>query len=82
MKAANEKYRINRNMLKNPIFIAGFAALSYWLFQFHWDRMLAIMPYSILLLCPLMHVFMQRRHKHGQNHRSQDGGPIEDKRSG
>jgi hypothetical protein len=31
----------------------------------HWAHVLGVLPYLVLLACPLMHVFMHRGHGHG-----------------
>ena len=40
----------------------------------HWAHVLGVLPYLVLLACPLMHLFMHG--KHGHSH-----GGDEDKRS-
>jgi hypothetical protein len=30
----------------------------------HWAHVLGVLPYIVLLACPLMHVFMHRGHTH------------------
>jgi len=35
----------------------------------HWAHLLGILPYLILLACPLMHVFMHRGHGHAGHER-------------
>jgi predicted membrane-bound mannosyltransferase len=32
----------------------------------HWTHVFGIVPYLIILACPLTHVFMHRGHKHGR----------------
>ncbi|WP_119157799.1 DUF2933 domain-containing protein [Caldimonas tepidiphila] len=45
------------------------AAVATWfLWAEHRAHLLGALPYLILLLCPLMHVFMHRGH-HGHRHR-------------
>lgn len=45
------------------------AAVAAWfLWAEHRAHLLGALPYLILLLCPLMHVFMHRGH-HGHRHR-------------
>lgn len=49
-------------------FIGLTAAAGYYLWTEHQAHLLAALPYLILLLCPLMHVFMHRNHNdHGKN---------------
>ena len=62
------------------------AALSvaggYYLWTRHETHVLQVVPYLILLACPLMHVFMHRGHGHG-GHRHHGGGgeiPPQDKK--
>lgn len=44
------------------------AAVSYFLFIEHREHVFSFLPYLILLLCPLMHVFMHGRHgRHGHD---------------
>ena len=31
----------------------------------HWAHMLGVLPYLVILACPLMHLVMHRGHKHG-----------------
>ena len=45
---------------------ASFAAIAlFYLLREHWAHALWLLPYAILLLCPLMHFF---HGSHGHNH--------------
>ena len=46
----------------------GVAALGGYLLMAHTGHLLAALPYLILLVCPLMHVFMHTGHQdhHGR----------------
>ena len=50
---------------KNPIVIVCLIAVGYWLYTYHYEHALGFLPYAILLLCPLMHIFMHGGHGHG-----------------
>ena len=47
---------------KNPITIICVLAVGYWIFTYHLEHALGFLPYAILLLCPLMHIFMHGGH--------------------
>ena len=34
----------------------------------HWAHVLGVLPYLVLLACPLMHIFMHGKHGHGDHH--------------
>ncbi len=53
-------------------------AVSYFLFMEHREHLFQYLPFLILLLCPLMHIFMHRGHGHGVHgeqgeHNAQNG---------
>jgi hypothetical protein len=50
---------------KNPIVWVCIAAVGYWLYTYHLEHALGFLPYAILLLCPLLHIFMHGGHGHG-----------------
>ena len=50
---------------KNPIVIVCLIAVGYWIYTYHLEHALGFLPYLILLLCPLMHIFMHGNHGHG-----------------
>lgn len=47
--------------------------LAVYLWVAHQAHVLAVLPILILLLCPLMHVFMHRGHRHDR-HGPEDKG--------
>lgn len=52
--------------------IAFIAAVGYFLLTEHRAHFFYALPYLILLLCPVMHLFMHRGHG-GHNHDKDDG---------
>jgi hypothetical protein len=57
-----------------PVFIVFLLVVAYFLITEHRAHAVAFLPYALLLLCPLMHLFMHGRngHHHG-GHRHHDG---------
>ncbi len=53
------------NIWKNPLVWICLAAVGYWVYTYHLEHALGFLPYFILLLCPLMHIFMHGNHGHG-----------------
>ena len=57
------------------IMVVGIAA--FYLLREHWNHLVGYWAYLILLACPLMHLFMHRRHgghgHHGQGTRTGTG---------
>ncbi len=62
--------------------ILRFVALSllvvvaFYLLREHWGHALELLPYGILLLCPLMHLF------HGHGHHASHGSDNDKKENG
>lgn len=50
---------------RTALIMLGLIALFFALRE-HWGHLLGYMPYLVLLLCPLMHLFMH--HGHGEHH--------------
>jgi len=48
--------------------------VGVWLFSENQQSLAQLLPYMILLLCPLMHIFMHNRHS---QHRSSSEGKSE-----
>lgn len=38
----------------------------------HWAHVLGVLPYLVLLACPLMHLFMHGKHGHGHHQGDKD----------
>jgi len=64
----------NRNrLLRWTIWTAGAVALAYLIVE-HRPHLLGWIPYLVILTCPLMHLFMHRRHGGHGDHRGHDYG--------
>lgn len=50
---------------RNWIFWGFLAIAVFFLFSEHRAHALGVLPYLLLLACPLMHIFMHRGHGHG-----------------
>ncbi len=47
------------------------AVLAFFLWTEHRAHLLGALPYALVLLCPLMHFFMHRGHRHHANQGAQ-----------
>ena len=59
-----------KSIWKNPLVIVCILAVGYWIYTYHLEHALGFLPYAILLLCPLMHIFMHGGHGHGGHNHS------------
>ncbi|WP_334052512.1 DUF2933 domain-containing protein [Burkholderia cepacia] len=60
---------------RSAIALAGFAAIAlFLLLTEHHAHFLGVLPYLLLLSCPLMHLFMHHGHGH-HGTKSTDGRP-------
>jgi hypothetical protein len=63
---------------KHPFTWVCLFAIGYWLYSYHLEHALGVLPYAILILCPLMHIFMHHGHG-GHSGHSEDGRDRKDK---
>lgn len=66
----NQQLHTRPSFWKSPwglVATAIAAVASLYLYLTHRDHMLALLPYAILVACPLMHFFMHRGHAHGRH---------------
>ena len=58
---------------KGLLILVCLGAVGYWLYTYHLDHALGFLPYAIILLCPLMHLFMHGGHgNHGHKDATQE----------
>lgn len=57
---------------KGLVVFCAIAFASYLLFVEHSHHLVGWLPYLIILLCPLMHLFMHGGHGHHQHHSQGD----------
>lgn len=56
----------------------GFALVAlFFLWEEHEAHILGLLPYLLVLACPLMHIFMHHGHRHGHH----DGSHQSDKQA-
>lgn len=67
-KSTNHSFWLSTRGLA-AISLIGFA--SYFLLMEHSQHLFEFLPYLIILLCPLMHIFMHKGHDHGSKGHSQ-----------
>lgn len=51
-----------QNFWKSPLAIVCYVGVGFWVYNYHLEHALGLLPYAILLLCPLMHIFMMKHH--------------------
>lgn len=54
----------------------GLAAAAAWLLLYHRVHVIEVLPFLLLLSCPLMHLFGHHRHGGHHNHRAEKGDPA------
>ena len=60
---------------RNGVALLVFAAIGgFFLFTEHRAHVLGLLPYLLLLACPLMHMFMHHGHHHSRHRDSTGGG--------
>lgn len=70
MNHSHTTQNISKFRWKWIIALAGFLVISaFFLFSEHRAHFLGFLPYLLLLLCPIFHLFMHGGHDGGQNHR-------------
>ena len=63
---------------KGLVAILAIGSLGYFLFMEHREHVFDFLPYLIILLCPLMHIFMHGGHGHGGNNNYESHHEAED----
>jgi len=60
---------------RNRLVLIGFLAVAaYFLWTEHRAHVVQFLPYGLLLLCPLLHLFHGGHGGHGGDHRDHGGG--------
>lgn len=60
---------------KAGLVTCGFLLIgAFFLLMEHWAHVLGVLPYLLILACPLMHIFMHRGHGGHGGHHGHEGG--------
>jgi hypothetical protein len=60
---------------RNKVVLLGFLAIAgYFLWTEHRAHVVQFLPYGLLLLCPLLHLFHGGHRGHGGDHLNESGG--------
>ena len=60
---------------RSGLVLLGFLAIAaFFLWEEHKAHILGVLPYALLLLCPLMHLFHGGHGGHGSEHKQSKGG--------
>lgn len=59
---------------KHPMVLIALVIVGYWLWTYHSQHLLGWLPYVLLALCPLMHIFMHGGHG-SHNHHGEKAEP-------
>lgn len=63
---------------KTPLVVAGFLLVaSFFLFSEHRAHALGILPYLIILACPVLHIFMHSGHGGHGGHGKHESDPTQ-----
>jgi hypothetical protein len=54
--------------------VIAVAVLGFLVYTDHTAHLLGVIPYLLVLACPLMHIFMHSGHHHGSGHDRERGG--------
>jgi hypothetical protein len=55
------------------------AVATFFLWEEHKAHILGVLPYALLLLCPIVHLFMHRGHGgHGAGHSEREAQPHQE----
>jgi hypothetical protein len=57
---------------QHAVLAAFIAVAAFYLYTEHQAHLLDVLPWLLLLACPLMHVFMHRGHGHHGTHGGKD----------
>ena len=59
------------------------AIAAFLLLEEHRAHIVGLVPYALLLLCPVIHIFMHRGHgSHGEAHSGHDGHSVSPRNDG
>lgn len=57
-------HKLSNWLICGVVLVAAYLAIAE-----HWAHLSPVLPYALLLACPLIHLFMHRNHGHSSHHR-------------
>ncbi len=69
------------SLLRTGALCAFLAIVAFFLLTEHRAHLFGVVPYLLLLACPLLHLFLHRGHGHEEGPRSAGSRPESSKRS-
>lgn len=77
-----DQHEEHHNSKSHWVFYGFLAIAGFLLITEHRAHLLGILPYLILLACPLMHIFMHHDHGHHEDHKDDHEHQAHNKKQG
>ncbi len=78
MGCCSEDKQCKKSIWRSPFTWTILFLVGFWLYNYHLEHALGFLPYAILLLCPLMHIFMHGGHGGHGDHNHEEKSDNED----
>ncbi|CAG9172673.1 DUF2933 domain-containing protein [Cupriavidus pinatubonensis] len=69
MNHDHDNHDAQRTVSRSKVALIGFLlVIAYFLWTEHRAHVIQFLPFLLLSVCPLMHMFMHHGHRHGHSH--------------